>query len=218
MGIVFDCVYSNGCSLTYGSDLENREEESYPSLIAQHLNLPLLNDALPGSSNERILRTSISGITDLLEKKLNPLVIIGWSESLRFELCSTDNEWIQFNSHRDRDAKLSNMIYSKYMGNNGQFETIITQMILFESFIKERKLKGLQFNMFPLPYFQMNFSDVDRAVKKFDKTYTLFPMFNIMCYLETFTNCRRTETDHPDKFSHRVIADFLIRQIEDRFI
>lgn len=108
-------LYSNGCSMTEGSELGNRkfnydettvkgpntsratvnpdhaaymEAHAYPAIVARNLNIPSQqNGALCGSSNARIVRTTISDVEELC-KQYDPselFVLVGFSNTSRFE-------------------------------------------------------------------------------------------------------------------------------------
>jgi len=209
-----DCVYTNGCSLTYGSELEDRENDCYPSKVAKHFNLPVINNAKPGSSNQRILRTTIQDVEDLLEQGKTPLVLVSWTISSRFELCDENDEWKQFS---EPDDKLSKIIFSKYSSNNGQFETLMLQMTLMENFLKQKEISGLQFNMFPMPIFNLDWETLDKNARKFDRQYTITPMFNIGMYVDSFYDWDKQPNHHPGPKGHTIISDLLIKYIEERY-
>ena len=49
-------IYFDGCSFTYGSELENHEKERYSRLICNELGAEEKNYAMGGGSNDRIIR------------------------------------------------------------------------------------------------------------------------------------------------------------------
>ena len=51
-------LYVNGCSFSYGDELQNPEEERYSTHLGKLLDIDVVNKAWPGSSNERIWRTT----------------------------------------------------------------------------------------------------------------------------------------------------------------
>lgn len=56
--------YFNGCSLTYGDELKNPQESSWPSLVASSLNADFKNDAVSGGTNDRILYRTLINTND----------------------------------------------------------------------------------------------------------------------------------------------------------
>ena len=75
----------NGCSWTYGSELDSPEEESWPKLVANKLGIPVVNLAIPGSGNDSILRRTSEYLFQNLAFNSKPLVIIAWSQITRRE-------------------------------------------------------------------------------------------------------------------------------------
>jgi hypothetical protein len=118
-------LYANGCSLTEGSELGNKqfgwdekkfgvatsrtysaltpqhyahmEYHAWPAVLARSLGMEVLNEGLGGSSNERIARTTISAVGKLLKthKPEDIFVIVGWTAYERFETRHR-GQWRQF--------------------------------------------------------------------------------------------------------------------------
>lgn len=66
-------IYFNGDSHTYGIDLDPMQR--FSDLVARHFNHTLVNDAMIGASNTRILRTT----RQYLKMNRPNLVVIGWT-------------------------------------------------------------------------------------------------------------------------------------------
>jgi hypothetical protein len=77
---MFDSVIVNGDSYSAAKD----QFKVYGEYIAEKLNLPLVNLAVQGSNNERILRSTTEFLLGTDFK--SPLVIIGWSFIRRLEV------------------------------------------------------------------------------------------------------------------------------------
>jgi hypothetical protein len=78
---MFDCLLVNGDSYsapTHGP--------VYANALGKELGVPVTNLARDGSSNDRILRSTIEKVIELKEENKNPLVIIGWSFVRRLEV------------------------------------------------------------------------------------------------------------------------------------
>lgn len=108
-------LYANGCSMTEGAEIGNRkfnydetthrgpsshrsgipkdhaeymEAHAYPAVVANLLNIPnQINDGLGGSSNRRIVRTTIARLEEqcLTYDPSELFVVIGFSNINRFE-------------------------------------------------------------------------------------------------------------------------------------
>ena len=55
-------LYFNGCSFTYGSGLDNPADACWAALVAKHYNAEYKNDAVPGGSNDRIVKGVVTNI------------------------------------------------------------------------------------------------------------------------------------------------------------
>jgi hypothetical protein len=78
----FDCIFVNGDSYSQ----EMTDSKVYANYIGESFNLPVINKAVAGSSNKRILRSSVEYINELVEDGKTPLIIIGWSFIRRIEV------------------------------------------------------------------------------------------------------------------------------------
>jgi hypothetical protein len=78
----YDCILINGDS--YSASMRNKKV--YGDFLSEHLNIPVRNYAIPGSNNQRILRSSIEHLHKIKAEFQNPLVIIGWSFIRRLEV------------------------------------------------------------------------------------------------------------------------------------
>lgn len=88
-------IWVNGDSHTYGSygnTPQDRVDNPFPRQIADTLNLEYTNIALPGGSNQRIIRTTIEELPFLKPKE--DFILIGWTSWERTEWF-LNNDWKQ---------------------------------------------------------------------------------------------------------------------------
>ena len=78
----YNCIVINGDS--YSAPIKNAKV--YGDFLSDQLQLPVKNFAIPGSNNQRILRSSIEYLQQIKSEYKNPLVIIGWSFIRRLEV------------------------------------------------------------------------------------------------------------------------------------
>ena len=90
-------LYTIGDSVTWGAELQYKEQERYSKLVANHLNAIDCNNASAGVSNDYIFRNSLRDILQWVETKriwdedngwVNDdklMVLIGWTAPTRFE-------------------------------------------------------------------------------------------------------------------------------------
>ena len=55
-------IYFDGCSWTYGTELNNKEQERFSKLICNHFSAEETNISCPGGSNQRIIRNLLTTI------------------------------------------------------------------------------------------------------------------------------------------------------------
>jgi hypothetical protein len=152
--------YFNGCSFTYGDELTNPQQDSWPTVVSAQLKANFLNDAVSGGTNERIVYKTIQNINNY------DYFFIAWTSYSRFtEYNPIDNYEVNFNPTLNLNPKLhySNDLkknYQKYI-NYGtlyykhwfnelyQFKKWLQQIILLQSFFKVRNK----------PYLMMNATD-----------------------------------------------------------
>ena len=92
-------IYYNGDSNTHGTELENITEEAFAYRLAVKLNATdVRNDASPGASNTKIIRTTHEYLYSCkLKNEFPNLIVIGWTTSER-EDWYYDGEYRSLNS------------------------------------------------------------------------------------------------------------------------
>lgn len=154
-------LYFNGCSHTVGlcSDLHNIEQ-TYAYKLSKKLNAEFINSALPKSSNDRILRTTIEDICSL--DKLPDIAIIQWTYYDRFEspvICDDfdwarnkwknyrlrDKEWKQYGPVVDIMKENANDFLKQYVGNNklNAIQSFLTKVIALDSFLTNKNIRPI---------------------------------------------------------------------------
>jgi len=77
----FSKILFHGCSITWGDELEDRENERYSKLICNNFGIDENNIALCGNSNDRIVREAI----EYLEKEKVDIVVLQFTVHSRME-------------------------------------------------------------------------------------------------------------------------------------
>jgi len=75
----------NGCSWTYGAELDDPATQAWPAIVSKKLGLPIVNLAIGGSSNPSIYRRTTEYLFKNLPYGSKPFVIIAWSQNTRNE-------------------------------------------------------------------------------------------------------------------------------------
>lgn len=95
----FDTLYFMGDSWTFAAGQaddvrgEVTHENRFSGIISKKLNLPCINNALPGCGNQHIFRTVYEDINTLVKKNKKPLACIFYTDSARNELYSIRNKY-----------------------------------------------------------------------------------------------------------------------------
>jgi hypothetical protein len=112
---VIDCVFVNGDSYSVPGGLITKV---YGHWLAEHFNVPLVNLAVEGSNNDRILRSSIEWLSTTKYK--NPLVVVGWSFLRRIEVCYYGKNPAMVARIPDQEFSNTRMITLDYLLNANQ--------------------------------------------------------------------------------------------------
>jgi hypothetical protein len=125
--INFPMVYCNGDSYsddTYHPTLKN---QTYAHVVGEHLNGFVINNAVSGSCNRRIIRTSVHDLVH--QRKLNPnqkiISLIGLSFEIRDEIWNNDKI-----SNNATESNFETHIFTKQ--NNWREELLSGKNILLE--------------------------------------------------------------------------------------
>jgi len=82
----------NGCSYTYGHGIWDPIKDAWPSIIAKRLGVPLINLAIPGQGNTAIYRRTMEYFYKDLFHNNNPFYIHAYSQSSRREVYLADTQ------------------------------------------------------------------------------------------------------------------------------
>jgi hypothetical protein len=206
-------LYFNGCSFTYGEELENPQQSAWPTLVASYLKHDFLNDAISGNSNEHIVYKTLLNVDNY------DYFFIAWTHNVRFtEYNPVDNFEIHFNpalsldpsNYHSNDLKKNYSKYKKYgemyykhwFNELYEFKKWLQQIILLQSFFKVHNKKYLMLNTTnnQLPAWLQSrekFVDSTRSLLSFfdyltddqllnehDQIQNLVSMINTSCFIE----------------------------------
>lgn len=92
-------LVTNGCSFTYGYELNN-VLDAWPYKLGKLLGISVINLAIPGASNDYIVRSIIQNILNETITR-NDLLIIGWTGEFRKEFYSdVEHKYISIKNNR----------------------------------------------------------------------------------------------------------------------
>lgn len=168
----FDCIYVNGCSWAYGSELVDpgnlqihshfdpvhesyRQQNSWPTRLATSFGVPIHNGSTPGAGNDRILRTSMLDIIQLVREGARPFVVITWSQLHRFELPESNNKhgWRLFVSPKDPNTlAIAKDLWTEHRSDRSDVEQWLVQIISLDSLLKSLDLDYVSTTVFNSTY------------------------------------------------------------------
>lgn len=211
-----DMLYSNGDSWAHGVELEN-VNDSFVNVIANNYKLPVINSSCPGSSNQRILRTTIEDLSRLLKQGKRPFVLISWTLPHRFELYSIDQQkFVTFSSPGSAaDEDLGNLLWSKWSSDKTDVINFLTQVISLQSFFKQNNVSYFMTNVFKIVYELLDKTNIEIYQSQIDTVYYMYNL-PLKVLLTPYINIA-WGIDHPLKDGHAIIAKFLIEQIDIRY-
>ena len=108
-------LYSNGCSFTANYNVPRRKR--YPLLIGKHFNWQVVDRAIPGSCNSKIIRCAIRDCIDLLKHNEPIVALIQLTFKERFEYAGTPN-----GTNNWKYGEVNNGIH--YIQASDQFESL----------------------------------------------------------------------------------------------
>lgn len=264
-------LYVNGCSMTYGQELcgisdwtspyfnlpphvpteyhENRIKASYPYLVrnAVFSDHTLMNDAMCGGSNPRIVRRTMHHVAEMLNRGVKPeniVVFIGFTSMSRLELYDkTAGRFFDLHltmNYQDEHLKsLSDMYLTRFTDTRSVIQQTMVLISGLESFLKSLGVKYL-FSMALGMITNMEQNPSDNPAVYNNALFKLFDsrrwvgwdekwlMKNGLDWSHTFRNyCLHHRNlpvgprDHPLEESHQIWSQYIVDHIntnEELFI
>ena len=141
-------IVTNGCSFTYGAELEDPVNQAWPAIVAKKLNVPIVNIARPSIGNDAICRRTYEYFYEDLKNDNNPLYIIGFSAVTRKEYWNEKNkryDGIHINKKNQKSFSSLDYAHKDYL-ENYDYEDFYRRNMLHRS-----SLRNL-FNSHNIPY------------------------------------------------------------------
>jgi len=141
-------LFTNGDSNTFGSELLTNN--SWPVMLSKKLSCTVDNYAIPGSSNDKIIRETIDYVVNNLNNADNLIVVLGFTEMSRIELFSDEsNSWIQIANNDGGDKIKYSKLYYKTL-HSFIYDSVMfwQKTLLLQSFLEHYKVKYLFFSCF----------------------------------------------------------------------
>jgi hypothetical protein len=128
-----------------------RQQHNWAGLLGRYYNLPVINKSWAGGSNQRIVRTTVADVTDLLRQGRKPFVILAWTQLQRFELFNAETGfWQEFVGPLADNSQhpIGNEIWGRYSSDASDLTTYYQQLILIDAFLKQNQTAYLGTNVF----------------------------------------------------------------------
>lgn len=240
----------NGCSWTYGHGLKPNNDtlewdnnnidhcnyaltNNWAAILANKFNLEYKNLSVPGGSNDRIVRTTLSYF--LQNDYKNTIVVIGWTEPNRRELHIMDypviDKSVDSNTRWHRiliNTPDTNVIDNNEWNTNlmrfipdtvDSLTRFSRQIILLSNFLKKRNIPYVFFNAVAAP-----FDSYETIVGELYKEYSIKPVLDCVNWSEFVSYKNNTDNIgwrlcknnyeflpcyHPTIKGHQLIANML---------
>lgn len=209
-------ILFDGCSWTFGMELENIEEERWSTLVSNHFNTEHVNLGRWGKSNDGILRTTMH----YCENHKVDFAVIQFTKDNRREILNGDSY------HRLKHGKSNTLIdkasidYYKYLNTpEDNVANYYKNKFLLEHYFKSKKI--------PYLFVKITLKTIFDSVKPSSWQmmsdpspvtclYDVLGGWNIPPYYDYKTSQKekRKKGTHPNAKGHRKIADFLIDNID----
>lgn len=234
-------LYTSGDSVVWGAELNNKTEERFSRILSDTWSIVDCNNASAGVSNDYIYRQTMRDISHWLDTKQmwseetgwvranDVIVIIGWTAPTRFEWWD-GNKYIQERlwagydkwGRPDTDRTTEDEFVLHQTELIPSYIRTINQVTALDAFLTVNNIPHYFFNVF---YEYDNIIEPTDKIDTFGReTYQL----SLKSLLKQTPNSFRNKTmysyikengggflprNHPDKVSHKMWAEFLIREV-----
>lgn len=134
-------LYAVGCSFTHGDELTDPVSEAWPVLLSNRLNMEVVNDAVPGGTNQRSCYQLLKnfGTADLY--------VIAWTTYARFTFHKSDTNYevnftpILENSHYGQEdffKSWGRILYTEWFNELFAFKQWLQQIIYTQTLLKSQ--------------------------------------------------------------------------------
>jgi len=191
---MFQNLICSGDSFSSGYGLED-STKAWPYILADRLNISVINLAHEGMGNEYIIRSIID------QDLNNSFVICGFTQTSRTEFIDAKMQKI-FTTipFRRGQTEFEDIFWHDYYDEVYYYEKFITDVKLFSTYLKHNKTPYLFFDVMPINHYCQNF----------DNNYMWFNSEN-MC---SITYPHKLADGHPNETAHEIMAQKLYNIIK----
>ena len=219
-------ILFDGCSWTWGDELEDKEAHRFSQLLSNMVNMNHVNIAEPLKSNNSILRTTL----EYCEKNTVDIAIIQFSCTSRTEIRIPRKDNYMYLSigsvlKNGYSRDLSKKYYENIHNDNEEMSNFHKNKFLLEYYFKSKNI----------PYFFVN---IDRPNKRLEdvvisswgKMMDQKPVKSLLELLGNrfthphhYAQGRQKESDrrsrgHPNILGHKVIAEYIYDNFLNKYV
>lgn len=211
---------------------------TYPKLLADSLNAKVINAGLPGSCNQRIIRTTVRDLTQLRNKTDEPvlcLICLGflmrgeWWDNTRPSI-GTDGHFRSFQIHASKN--IDNNVIQEYMkqwyrvyDDEATQTNLLMELVLLTNWLKSKNIKYIIFAGNNVTYKEIDYNDV--FIKDFSSViFSDKDVLNIHNFSFVKYCCDRGHVPfdfdlyqnhgHHGEAAHKEFANFLLEHYNER--
>lgn len=215
---------------------------SYSTTLGQKLNLPVDNIAVPGTNNDRIVRTTVEKVLTETNSNKRLLVVVGWSFVRRLEVWYYGNNYKVESripdKHSEQDHKNPRFVTLDILSAYNEL-TMEQKCLVNEDLFVHKQLTDFYTNVYLLSQFLQNNSvdylffsaakNVEIPVSSFPYIQSLHQVQQVISdknifdlhdfYIQDWARYNDPDanpvTGHLSTHGHMKFADFLLEKIND---
>ena len=187
----------SGCSITWGDELENREEDRFSKIVSDTIDVPENNISLCGISNDAIIRRVVSS------QPIEP-VVLQLTVPSRIEYFTKDGPQM-FSIQRQKKIvsyrRQMRSYYGEVNNEQHQMENLFKNVFIFEQFCYLNDLKYI-----------ILFADCGTVTELHQGHWSSLCRSKITCIWKDILGYKH-RGGHPNKEEHNKIANYLLKVI-----
>ena len=209
-------LYFDGCSYTHGSELENKEENRFSTLVTKHFNADHVNASVIASSNDEITRRTF----EFLKDNTCDCAIILMTHCTRFELSrrlmpGRSLDWLS-----EEEQNIYHFFYKNFYNDDVGSLNFYKNRYILEQEFKRRNIPLVLLQYMPVSknnvWREMCGNDLPIVAKgMMDRCDSLLGRRKNKEYY--WSKKRNKVTGHFNYKGHRKIADYII-QIMNNYV
>jgi hypothetical protein len=234
--------YSNGDSVVWGAELENKQTERYSSIVSNLFNWVDCNNASAGVSNDYIFRQTMRDVSHWLDTKKcwseesgwiksdELFVCIGWTSPTRFEWWEgkqyqQERLWTGYDKWGDNDKNRTTE--DEFILNQTEdlpsYIRTLNHIISLGSFLQVNNIPYCFYNVF---YDFKTLKEPKKQIDNFGRKSNQTSLKSLWKQIPNFKDESMYEyihknggtflpRNHPTKISHKLWANYLYKRIKD---